>query len=169
MGMGVGGSVKNKYNVDDYFCQEVGLIFSCDSLCEGGTRGLAWLDKFYLISSSIPQPSSHVIYYKNLISPWSILAPWGSCATFSCNSILFQICSEKRMSKLIVMNVSLLKFWEALENLRKTLPLLHLSTMQQANYEITHIWLYWVQMLIFNSDPRRRICEAQNLHYQQVK
>ena len=51
--IGLGGGIKNKYNIDDYFCREGGPIFSWDNLREDGTRVLAQLDKIYSFYSSV--------------------------------------------------------------------------------------------------------------------
>lgn len=59
-------NLKNKYNIEDYFSKSEDPLYSWDNLREDAIRALARLDKFYAFSSSIQNPSSHSMHYKNL-------------------------------------------------------------------------------------------------------
>lgn len=56
------GDIKRKYNIEDFFMRDDGPIYSWDNLQDDGTRILARLDRFHLFSSSVQNPSSHIMH-----------------------------------------------------------------------------------------------------------
>ena len=55
------GDIKTN-NIEDFFTRDDGPIHSWDNLQDGMIRILARLDRFYLFSSSVQSPSSHIMY-----------------------------------------------------------------------------------------------------------